>query len=438
MRAIRAHFKYGFGLVIIVISLFMAGCASQNTPQMVKRSTQTPPHGLEPSTWQSIPLPRLDLELLAYVVSPVDPATIYACTSNGSSQAQNRIALWRTQDTGQHWSSLHLPASPGTGCQLSLIPTQPPRLAVLVTNPYGNLRPCDNDSLYLSDDGGNSLQHVPYSSIAPEGAQTVFCQVMMSSHYLYLYYSFDDRGNALQMSLLERTGDMGVTWTRIDTTFGANALFLPPQVGAKDSLAVIVRHLPLAVKDEPVLWTSLDGGASWKRVGTLPDQIGTFLLAPPSANTSWLTATTPFYALAEEQIPSNLYRLRVFESGNGQQWSPTPPLPVPGASTTQPGLLQALAVFADGRLFAFGVNPKNGLSGSASTQRKTSAFWLWMWNPHSSRWQVLPTPLNYLADESCGLCWNAQASSSSNQANNLYVYQPDTHGSFFRVLLPSS
>lgn len=431
MRAIRVLF-------LIVISLFIAGCGSPSTPPVVNQSMQTPQLELEPSTWQSIPLPRSDLELLGYAVSPVDPATIYACAINGSSSTQNPVALWRTHDTGQHWTLLHLPMSSGNGCQISLDPTQPQRIVVLVTNPYGNSRPCDNDSLYISDDSGNSWQHVPYSSIAPEGAQTVFCQVTMSSHYLYLYYSFDDRVNAQQMSLLERTDDMGATWTRIDTSFGANVLFLPPQVGAEDSLAVIVRHSPPTVKDEPVLWMSSNGGNSWEQTGTLPNQIGTFLLAPPSSNASWLAAATPFYALANEQIPSNLYRLRVFESGNGLQWSPIPPLPVSGVNAAQPGLLQALAVTGDGRLFAFGVNPKSGLSGSASIQRKMPAFWLWIWNPHISHWQVLPTPLNYQADESCGLCWNSQVSSGSDHADYLYVYHADNPGSFFRVLLPSS
>jgi photosystem II stability/assembly factor-like uncharacterized protein len=438
MRAIGVLSKCSLGLFIIVGSLLLAGCGSPGRAPTLTLSTQTSRPGLAPSTWQSILLPGSNLELLGYAVSPLDPTTIYACTSDGSSSTQNPIALWYTQNAGQHWSSLNLPPVPGTGCQIALVPAQPQHIVVLVTNPGENSHPCDKDTLYLSNDGGNSWQHVLYSSIAPEGAQTAFCQISVSSHYLYFSYSFEAAGNSPQISLLERTADIGATWTRIDTPFGSNALFLPPQVGADDTLAVIVRHLLLTSKDEPVLWMSSNGGTSWRKAGTLPNPIGTFLLTPPSSNTSWLVASTPFYALAAEQIPSNLYRLRAFESGNGQHWSTIPPLPVSGVNAAQPGLLQALAVTGNGHLLAFGVNPKSGLPGSASIQQKTPAFWLWMWNPHASRWQVLPTPLNHPADESCGLCWNAQVSSGSDQVSYLYVYHPDDPSSFFYMRLPSS
>lgn len=441
MRAIGVLLKCVAGLLIVVGSLSMAGCASPGTTPATEQSTPTssPQPASSTSTWQSIHVPTANLEFLAYTVSPTDPETIYACTSDGSSPTQNPITLWRTRNAGQHWSALHLPTSPGTNCEIAIAPAQPQRIAVLITNPYENARPCDSDVLYLSNDGGNSWQHIPYSSIAPQGAHTVFCQIIATSHYLYLCYSFGGGQSSPQVSLLERSGDNGANWTRIDTAFGSNALFLPPQVGPDDTLALIVRHFPTKAQDKPVIWMTHDAGNSWLQIGTLPPSVGTYLLAPPATNASWPTAATPFYALAAEQIPSNLYRVQAFESGNGRQWAAIPPLPVPGVRTAQPGLLQPLAVTKDGRLLAFGVNPKSGFSGSAINAPKASAFWLWIWNPSTSRWQVLSPPLNHTADESCGLCWYAQVSTASgaDASSYLYVYYWNDPASFFRVRLPS-
>ena len=439
MRATAILLKYVSGLLIIVGSLLVTACASAGTTSATEQSTPTSP--LQPasptSSWQAIHAPGTNLEFLTYTVSPTDPETIYACTSNGSSPTQNPITLWRTQDAGQHWIALHLPAANGTDCEIAIAPTQPQHIAVLITNPDENARPCDNDVLYLSNDSGASWRHIPYSSIAPQGARIVFCQVTVTNHYLYLCYSFGGGQGSPQVSLLERTGDNGTSWTRIDTTFGSNALFLPPQVGPDDTLALIVRHSPAKAQDKPVLWVTSNAGSAWQQMGMLPSAIGTYLLVPPATHDSWLTAATPFYALAAEQIPSNLYREQVFESGNGQHWATIPPLPVPRVSATQPGLLQALAVTNDGRLLAFGLNPRSGLSGSTSNAQKTSTFWLWIWNPSTSRWQFLPTPLNHPADESCGLCWNGQISTASDGSSYLYVYHWDDTGSFFRVRPPS-
>jgi len=437
VRAPATILKSVSGLLIVVGSLMLGGCGSAGIAAQTAQPTQS--MQLPAARWQALAPPRSDLALLGYAVSPVDPTTIYACTSNGNSQ--NPITLWRTEDAAQHWSALHLPTASGTDCEIAIAPTQPQRIAVLLTNPDANTRPCDTGVLYLSNDGGKSWQYVPYTSIAPEGAQTVFCQITATTHYLFLTYSFSGEQKSPQTSLLERTDDNGASWTRVDTAFGPNALFLPPQVGADDTLALTAWHSPYTAKETPVLWMTHDGGNTWQQMGALPNGADTYLFAPPPTSASWSTATTSFYALAGEQIPSDLFRLRVFQHGNGQYWTALPPLPAPGVSASQPGLLQALTVTVDGRLLAFGVDPKRGLPGSTSTsiQQKMLTFWLWIWNPSTSRWQVLPTPLNHPADESCALCWFAQASTSRGASSSTYLYifhwnDPD---SFFRIRLPS-
>lgn len=365
-------------LVLLVISgLLLAGCASAGSVD--KTTTPTPasqPARSAQASWETIALSRLtgtDRALLFYAVSPVDPGTIYACIGNGSSPSQHPIRLWRTHDAGQHWSALSLPASAGTGCAISIAASQPQRIAFLATNTYANQHPCDQDTLYLSNDGGNSWKHIPYTSLAPAGAQTVFCQVTVTTHSLYLCYSYVSGQNTSQVSILERTEDDGATWQRIDSAFGASALFSPPEIGPNDTLAIAVTHLSSS-NSQLALWMSHDGGDSWQQAGILPTA-GTYLLAPRQQIASWPSSTAPFYMLASEQIPSDLYELRAFESGNGRQWTALPPLPAPGTSVSQPGLLQALAVTDDGRFLAFGVNPETGLpSHPTAGQESTPAF----------------------------------------------------------------
>ncbi|HET9921709.1 MAG TPA: hypothetical protein VFQ30_17845 [Ktedonobacteraceae bacterium] len=352
MRLVWNLLKQGLGLLIVSGLLLLVSCSS--SPGMDRAIRSTPASQSAPSlstSWETIALSKLigtDKAFLSYAVSPTDPETMYACTSDGSSLNQHPIRLWRTHDTGLHWSALSLPASFGTGCTISMARSQPQRIAVLMTNTYDNQRPCDQDMLYLSNDGGNSWKHIPYSSLAPQGARTVFCQVTVTAHSLYLCYSFISGGqNSPQVSLLERTDDDGASWLRIDSAFGSSALFSAPAVGADDTLAIAVTHVLPASKTQSVLWISHNAGNSWQQGGTLP-VTGTYLLAPRQQNTPWPSSTAPFYVLANEQIPSDLYDLQAFQSGNGRQWTALPPLPAPGTSARQPGLLQALAVKDDG------------------------------------------------------------------------------------------
>ncbi|HET8913603.1 MAG TPA: hypothetical protein VFN23_19175, partial [Ktedonobacteraceae bacterium] len=208
------------------------------------------------------------------------------------------------------------------------------------------------------------------------------------------------------------------------------------EVGMDGTLAISVRRI-FHISDTMVaLWVSHDAGRSWKQTGTLPPQAGTFLLTTPQRGASWPSQTAPFYALAGEQLPSNLYRLQVFESTNGRQWSTLPPLSVPHASTARPGLVQSLSVTNDGHLLAFGVNPEIGVPTTNHAGQSMHTFWLWSWNPQTASWQVLSSTLNHVADEGCGLCWNGQLSKNGDQTRILSVYHLQDTGNFFSVKLP--
>lgn len=245
----------------------------------------------------------------------------------------------------------------------------------------------------------------------------------MTAHHVFLAYSFIPASQAQQVSLLERSDDDGTTWMRADRGLGDGALFFMPNVGPGDTLAMTVLHLPAqAGHTTTELWTSLDAGQTWRLESRLPNSPGTLMLAVhPQPGTAWPMSERPFYALVAEQIPSYLYRERVLQSGDGQQWSLLPPLPVSGVSDERRGILQALAVLPDGRLAVWGTNPQVGLPGPNAIQEPMSAFWLWLWDPAARQWQTLPLPLNVTAFEGCGLCWSAQISVSEDRVTYLYL-----------------
>ncbi len=432
MRSVWSLLERVPGLLVMLCLLAIAGCGSSRSaplPLLTPHPTQ-----LASPRWESIPLPIPGTQLLSYTVSPLDPETMYACTGDPS---KDMLDLWRTRDAGKHWSSLPLPATIGTGCTISIAPSQPQRIAFEVTNAYDNQRPCDRDELYLSTDSGGTWQRLPHDSIAPQGARNGSCTIMATSQHLYLWYTFGGGQNSPQLSLLERTDNDGITWSRADTDFGPGVIFFSPQVGEDDTLATIVLHSRPTPAGRSILWMSHDAGRSWQQRAVLPTSVGTTLLTSPQQDPSWPTPATPFYALAHEQIPSNLYDLQVFQSPNGRQWFAIPPLPVPGANGEHPGLLQALAATNDGHLLAFGVNPRTGMPDPATARQKPmAAFWLWLWDPRTSHWQVLSFPLTHLANENCGLCWSSSLFSGPEHTMYLYVYHWGDSDNLFRVRLP--
>lgn len=135
-------------------------------------------------------------------------------------------------------------------------------------------------------------------------------------------------------------------------------------------------------------------------------------------------------------------------SADGRAWTPLPPVPTPGVSLDRPGVLQALDVLPDGRLAVWGADPQQGIpaQGVPVIGRifdEFPAFWLWLWDPTSSRWQVVSSPLPTPATEGCGLCWQAQTTLGDDGVSYMYAARfsvglPDTSmPGVFRMRLPS-
>lgn len=243
----------------------------------------------------------------AYAVSPADPQTIYACLVEAGS---TQITIWRTRNAGQYWSRLPISAAFGNDCSLSIAPDQPQRIALNVTNNNANQPSCIQNRIYLSTNSGDSWQRIMPDLLVPQNEDNCSSIVTVTSRSLYMWYSYGGGQNSLQRSLLEYYDNASQSWSRADSDFEPGSLFSPPQIGPDGTLATIVRSSTTSVS---ALWTSHDSGHSWQKIHTMPQPIGIFLQQSHSETTT----QAPLYALAQEQIPSNLYQLQIFQSMNG-------------------------------------------------------------------------------------------------------------------------
>ena len=440
----RSHCAY----LLLMAVLLTTACAPSLTSTPSSSSRQLPA-----GVWEPVTLPARPSDIQSIAVSPADPSTMLACTTHRPISAQGTwtpgVVLWRTTDAGAHWKLYPSVPGSGTECHFSIAPDDPRRVAFQVTRAVRGTSPCADDTVLLSDDGGANWRQLPaHASIAPSDVVSGWCDLYATRQHLFLVYNFLPSSPSPvvhQMSLLERSDDNGVTWTRADNGLGDSALFTMPEIGRGASLAMTVVHMsaqPLAPATTD-LWTSDDAGGTWRQTSALPEGAGTFLLtSPPMTDHAWPSPDRPFYALEQEQIPSDLYRERVLMSGDARAWTLLPPLPVPGASAERPGILQALAVLPDGRLAVWGPDPHLGVPASTAIQEPVTAFWLWFWDPVAARWQMLPSPLDASAPEGCGLCWQAQTAVTRDGVVVLYASYLDitaltnTPPGAFRVALP--
>jgi hypothetical protein len=322
-------------------------------------------------------------------------------------------------------------------------------MTLQVTQSDQGTPPCANEKFYLSSNSGMTWRaRTPYTPIAPKSADSGWCELQVTASHLFLVYTYalGPQPQAPQVSLLERSDDDGIIWTRADHGLGTDALFFMPDIGPGDTLALTVVHPRTpAGPYRAELWTSPDAGQTWRLGSTLPEYPGPIMLAARARSSiAWPAQRQPFYALEEEQIPSDLYRERVLQSGDGQHWSLLPVLPVSGTSSERRGILQVLAVLPDGRLAVWGADPRVGLTAQGAIHELATTFWLWLWDPAARQWQTLPLPLNVTASEGCGLCWTAETTVSAGGVPYLYLHyaSPGMTGQsrpgMFRMRLPTS
>jgi hypothetical protein len=413
---------------------------------------------LPSAQWETIPLPVPDTlrQIKALGVSPLDPANLFVCsgpkhgpTPQPPSAGIGPITLWRTDDLGRHWTPVPLNAlgdTIGWSCSISIARDRPQRIFVsIIGGSLDEQRPCEGNNLFLSDDGGVTWQRVAHPNRVPTGASAGSCLPMASGRHLYMWSGYQDRPAGPNFSLLDRSDDLGKTWIPIDAAFGPGAHFVTTLMGDGDSLVTGVIHDTTCIANPGGagcvgLYLSRDAGTTWRPIGPSAVDLGPTVLGPQSPDFSTPLPGTPLYDLAGDQSPESLYPLRVSVSEDTKNWQPLPPLPISGATKDLPGILQALAVTTSGHLLAFGPDPTSGIPDPGHPFVEfIPALWLYSWDSHMARWQVLSAPLSGPADVACGGCWYPQlATSTAESATYLYVHHYATPLGVLRLRLPAA
>ena len=265
-----ARFPGRSALVLLGVLLALASCGPSQAP-------------LAPRSWEQIALPTPVSDTQDFVVSPVDPAMLFDCSADlqlagpgGSTSSPQPLTLWRSTDTGAHWTRSTLQLGSGTQCLISIAPDDPSRMTLQVTPSELGTQPCAQDAFYLSGDSGVTWRALPpHTSIAPTSAGYGWCDLQVTAHHLFLAYTYDLGSPAQEVSLLERSDDDGITWTRADRGLGTDALFFMPEIGPGNTLAMPVVHP--STQAEPYaaeLWTSPDAGQTWHLGSLSPNTPG--------------------------------------------------------------------------------------------------------------------------------------------------------------------
>ncbi len=443
-RTVTKRFQDIRLLAALLLALLLVACESRGA------TTATTVRGGTPATvgsgsWQHLSLPVPNADVIGFAPSPTDANTLYACTGHVVASRAAPMTLWRTTDAGAHWTNFGALAGLGVNCAISIAPDDAQRVLVQISSGVDKGVDCSTDSDYLSDDGGATWKHLPpYDLHMPDSTPFDWCFLEMTRDHLFLVFGSTE--STIATSLLARSDDDGQTWRRIDGGLGNDALFFPPAIGPDDQLAMTVEHArPQAGQAANSLWMSSDAGATWSKTSDLPGYPGPFLLSSFSTGGgTWPSASHPLYALANEQIPSDLFRESVLASDDGVHWSLLPPLPVPGVTGDRRGILQVLAALPDGRLAAWGADPLAGVPSENGQAYPQTHFSLWLWAPDAGTWQSVSTPLNITADEGCGLCWQGAASTAPDGSLWLYAsrFYTDPTGEppagLYRLRIPSA
>lgn len=166
-------------LALLGVLLAAASCGPGQSPPATTIVAQ-PPLQLASSSYEQIALPTPASDTQHVVVSPVAPATLFACSAHlqvsgppGSTSPQP-MTLWRSTDTGAHWTRSPLRLGSGTQCFLSIAPDDPRRMTLQVAQPEQGMQPCTRSVFYLSGDSGVTWRPLPpHTPLAPAHAVSI-------------------------------------------------------------------------------------------------------------------------------------------------------------------------------------------------------------------------------------------------------------------------
>jgi len=191
----------------------------------------------------------------ASVIAAIDadrslPGRLFAATPEG---------VYRTDDGGTHWAKVSAPGFAGL-----LADSEPESLAITSGAIYVSAGP----RLLVSPDGGRNFE-VRFQASPGGGIQ--FAADPLRAGWVYLSYGFDG------IDHLTRSTNAGSSWSEIGTVPASGSGRIGELAAAAG--AVYIQW----TGDDPSLWRSRDGGATWKRL--LDGDVGVFVIHPTKPRT---------------------------------------------------------------------------------------------------------------------------------------------------------
>lgn len=444
-RLTPARREWRLALSLLTVAVVLVGMwafiAHVSARQSVQLTTiAQPPH--MSGAWTAITLPAPKSLIGDVLAAPDDPATIFACVgsvpANVDGGASGQFRLWRTRDSGAHWTTVATPTLKGRNCSVTIANDNPQRILVTVMDTVLAQRPCTNIHTYLSNDAGSTWQSHRFDAPTPQNTTEVYCEVYVTAHHLYSEYSYDinaaDPTQRQQIIRFVRSDDGGATWQAADADLGVANEFHPYQLGNDDSFAAA--GFSFAAHDlEPTLWITHDAGRHWTTLGKSAGD--TFILTPTGDNATPSQAL-PWYALKGEQVDY----VTIFQTTDLQHWSKLPRLPLAGSA---PNVAEALTVLSDGAMVVLGEAPPTAATPTPLAliqQNPMKTLDIWIWNPQSARWSVIDAPLAFTA--SCGLCpshfiTNAKGANGKGTETYIWIYDDNSPDDvLYRLQLPHS
>ena len=396
-----------------------------NTPTITRAALTAQPAARRalPGGWsQQPPLTLPNPDVSSYIPTPGDPNTFYGCsglqtTATGGKQV-GPLIFWFTHDAGEHWTSIRLPGTRVTYCDVTFASDTSGRL-ILQGQFYGG---CTDIMAYISADGGVTWQAIPSFPAAPPPDADCGFSALPSGRHIYFYYNYTtrtgppDKRVSVNHLTYWRSDDGGQSWKRLDQNRppGDTGFFYPRLLDDGETLFLAVNTFDPGSQGNPTneqswLWVSRDAGDSWQPLADFKDILIQNILPQPDGRALAPTQAHPLYLVSEAGVPSRYLRIQLAQMTDPHHWEPLPPLPIAGASPAHLGITSVLTTTPSGRLIVFGLGPDSHIPSSDEPMIDTQQLarqWLWEWDAQASRWTLLAPTLDAPWPTCSDHCWN--------------------------------